>query len=315
MFKTFNEDRYFIERKYHNPDEDFNPYDRMAYHGEGYDEESGLDDEGILEGLNKLYADIKDLPHPVAKAKAIKYVLENERLYINEHDYFVGMYSLHRLAGKVTFDKWNTDVYDNKRKPESVQLEHDFNDSGAVAIWPDYDHVVPDWESIMKLGFKGIIERALKYKNERIANGTLTEEMQAYFDGIEIEYGAIVDVIERMYKLAITKKHAKAKKIAACLKQLRDGAPTNIYEAMQLIYLYFIISESIDHYQVRSLGNGLDNTLYSFYKNDLANGTFTRDEIKEYIAYFLMQWSAIGNYWGQPFYMGGSYLDGSTRIS
>ena len=315
MFKTFNEDRYFIERKYHNPDEEFNPYNRMAYHGVGYDEESGLDDEGILKGLNKLYTDIKDLPHPVAKAKAIKYVLENERLYINEHEYFVGMYSLHRLASTVTFQKWNNEVYNDLRNSESVELENNFNESGAVSIWPDYDHVVPDWDSLMKLGFKGIKDRAQSYKEQRIKTGTLTEDEQAYFEGIDIEYGAIIDVIDRMYSLALTKKHAKAEKIAACLKQLRDGAPTNIYEAMQLIFLYFIISESIDNYQVRSLGNGLDNTLYSFYKNDLENGTFTRDEIKEYIAYFLMQWSAIGNYWGQPFYMGGSNLDGSTKIN
>ena len=80
MFKTFNEDRYFIERKYHNPDEEFDPYARMAYHGTGYDEDSGLDDEEISDGLNKLYPQIKNLPHPVAKAKAVKYVLENEKL-------------------------------------------------------------------------------------------------------------------------------------------------------------------------------------------------------------------------------------------
>lgn len=314
MFKTFNEDRPFIERKYHNPDEDFNPYYRMAYHGEGYDEKSGLDDEEILDGLSKLYPDIKDLPHPVAKAKAVKYVLENERLYINEHDYFVGMYSLSRLADRVTFCNWNNEIQE-KRSPELIQIENDFNESGAVGIWPDYDHVVPDWDSLMRLGFKGIKERAQSYKEQRMQNEPLTEEQQAYFDGIEIEYGAIIDVTDRMYKLALTKKHAKAEKIAACLKQLRDGAPTNIYEAMQLVYIYFIISESIDHYQMRSLGNGLDNTLYKFYKHDLENGIFTRDEIKEYLAYFLMQWSAIGNYWGQPFYLGGIRPDGGTKIN
>lgn len=315
MFKTFNEDRKFIEKKYHNPDEEFNPYQRMKYHGIGYDEKSGLDDEEIINGLKKLHDEIKDLPHPVAKAKAVKYVLENERLYINEHDYFTGLYSLNRLARTVTFDNWNSQVYRNKRNPQLVKIENDFNESGAVGIWPDYDHVVPDWNSLVKLGFKGILERAAEYKNKHMKNGALTKEQQAYFEGIEIEYGAIIDVIDRMYKLAITKKHAKAYKIAACLKQLRDGAPTNIYEAMQLIYIYFIISESIDHYQVRSLGNGLDNTLYKFYKHDLENGIFTRDEIKEYLAYFLMQWSAIGNYWGQPFYLGGSNLDGSTKIN
>lgn len=82
MFKTFDSDRKFIERKYHNPDEKFNPYQRMIYHGEGYDEDSGLDDEDILNGLKKLEPEIEELPHPVARAKAVKYVLENERLYI-----------------------------------------------------------------------------------------------------------------------------------------------------------------------------------------------------------------------------------------
>ena len=314
MFKFFNEDRYFIERKYHDPDETFNPFARMAYHGIGYDEESGLDDEAILSGLRAMEPEIEALPHPIAKAKAIKYVLENERLYVNEHDYFVGFYSVNRLANACTFSKWNREAT-GKRDPKLNSLYNLFNESGAVTIWPDYDHVVPDWDSLMRLGFKGIKERALSYKNERIKSGNLSDEQKAFFDGIEIEYSAIIDVIDRMYSLALTKNHDKAEKIAVCLKHLRDGAPTNIYEAMQLIYIFFIVSESIDSYQVRSLGNGLDRTLYPFYKNDLENGTFTREEIKEYIAYFLMQWSAIGNYWGQPFYLGGTKPDGSTKIN
>lgn len=314
MFKSFYEDRKFIERKYHNPDEEFNPYERMKYHGDGYDEDSGLDDSGIINGLKKLYDEIKFLPHPTAKALAVKYVLENERLYINEHDYFVGFYSLNRLADTVTFNNWSREVQ-KKRNPALTALKKNFNESGAAGLWPDYDHVVPDWTSLMNLGFKGIAERAENYKKERMKSGQLTDEQAAFFDGIKIEYSAIIDVIDRMYRLALTKKHEKAEKISVCLKHLRDGAPSDIYEAMQLIYIYFIISESIDHYQVRSLGNGLDSTLYSFYKHDLESGTFTREEIKEYIAYFLMQWSAIGNYWGQPFYLGGTNSDGSTRIN
>ena len=82
-----------------------------------------------------------------------------------------------------------------------------------------------------------------------------------------------------------------------------------------MIYIYFMVSECFDGYQVRSLGNGLDGSLYPFYKNDLKNGTFTRDEIKELIGYFLMQWSAIGNFWGQPFYMGGTDTNGGTKYN
>ncbi|MGN1094527.1 MAG: pyruvate formate lyase family protein, partial [Candidatus Neoclostridium sp.] len=314
MFKTFDSDRYYIERKYHDPDGEFNPYARMKYHGTGYDEQSGQDDEQISAGLNELYSEIKNLPHPVAKAKAVKYVLEHERIYVNEHDYFIGAYSLNRLADAVTFDKWNGEA--TAERPERIKrLERDFNESGAVAVWPDYDHVVPDWDSLLRLGLKGVMARAAEYKERRVRFGALTEEQKAFFDGIETEYGAIVDFIDRAYRLALSKEHLKAPKIAACLKQLRDGAPTNIYEAMQLIYIYFITSECIDHYQVRSLGNGLDGTLYGFYKRDLESGRFTREEIKELLAYFLMQWSAIGNYWGQPFYMRGSRADGSCKIN
>lgn len=97
------EDRYHIERKYHDPELEFNPFRRRAYHGAGYLEESGLDDEGLLEGLSRLAQETEGLSHPVARARALQYVLENERLYINEHDYFVGLYSLNRLANATTF--------------------------------------------------------------------------------------------------------------------------------------------------------------------------------------------------------------------
>ena len=78
----------------------------------------------------------------------------------------------------------------------------------------------------------------------------------------------------------------------------------SFYEALLLSYLYFMISESVEHYQVRSLGYGLDGTLWSFYQKDLENG-ISKAEIATYIAYFLMQFSAMGNYWGQPMYLGG----------
>ena len=115
--------------------------------------------------------------------------------------------------------------------------------------------------------------------------------------------------------MALKQSFEKAPQIAKCLKTLRDGKPNSFYEALQLIYIFFIISESIDSYQVRSLGNGLDQSLYAFYKNDLDSGICTEEDIRNYLSYFLMQWSAIGNYWGQPFYMGGTNLDGSTRYN
>ena len=310
----FNDDRSFIENKYHKTDEPFNPYSRMACHGYDFDKSTGLEDEEIKDGLSKLYEKTKDLPHPVAKAYAVKYVLENTKIDINEHDLFVGLWSVNRLANSVTLNKWNAEVFETIL-PKVKQKMNDMNESGAVAIWPDFDHVVPDWDAILCLGFPGLKKRAEEYKELHKARGTLSPETEAFFDGIIIEYTAIIALVDRLYRLALTQNHDKAKKVAECLLHIRDGAPQNIYEAMQVIYIYFMVSECFDSYQVRSLGNGLDNTLYGFYKNDLKSGAYTKEEIKELFRYFFFQWSAIGNYWGQPFYMGGTNADGSTKYN
>ena len=119
-------DRYYIERKYHDPEKDFDPFRRMAYHGIGYREDSGLTDEALLAGLDSLAPSLEKLPHPVARAEAIRFILENERLYINEHDYFVGLYSLNRLANRVTFQKWYGEL-PQFLDPACMQDAADFN--------------------------------------------------------------------------------------------------------------------------------------------------------------------------------------------
>lgn len=304
-------DRVQIERKYHDPEQPFDPFSRMAYLGTGYLENSGLDEEELLAGLKKLKPQLAEMPHPIARAEAIRYVLANERVYLNEHDYFVGLYALNRLANSVTFWPWEAESR-KQRNPELVAQADDFNRSGAVMIWTDYDHVVPDWKALMKLGFPGIRQRARDYRQMHQQNGTLDPEMDAFFQGIEIEYTAILELLDRMVHLVAGLDFEKAPAIAACLKHLRDGKPTDFYEALQLIFLYFLISESIDSYQVRSLGNGLDGTLWPFFRDDLESGRYTREEMENFLSYFLMQWSSIGNYWGQPFYLGGTNSDGSS---
>lgn len=310
----FKDDRKFIENKYHMSEEDFDPYRRMSYHGYEYDNDTGEEDETIKRGLLELYEEIKVLPSPVAKARAVEYVLKKTKIDINEHDWFVGFWSVNRLANEITVWKRNEEVF-TEIIPQVGEIMNDMNNSGAVSIWPDFDHVVPDWKSILELGFSGILKRAEKWRQIHESKGTLTEERAGFFDGIIIEYRAIIDIIDRLYKLSLTKKHAKAKKISLCLKSIRDGAPKDIYEAMQVIYIYFMISECFDSYQVRSLGNGLDRSLYEFYQKGLKGGAYTRDEIKELMKYFLFQWQAIGNYWGQPFYMGGTDYDGNTKYN
>lgn len=312
--KNFDRDRKYIERKYHNPDEPFNPYNRMAYHGWEADESTGLSVEEIKKGLEEIALRYESESHEVRKARAVEYVLDNTRIDICEHDYFPLVYTWGREIFSTTVNKWKSEVFDSM--DPHVKAEYDLlNESGASSMWPDFDHVVPDWKSVLSLGFAGLKKRAQEYRNALAETVGLSSERKAYFDGIEIEYSAILRFVNRLYNLSLARNNEKSRVVRAALRTLTQGAPENIFEAMLTIYLYFMISESVDCFQVRSLGNGLDGTLYPFYEKDIRSGKFTRDEIKEFTAYFLMQWAAIGNYWGQPFYLGGTDANGKTLIN
>lgn len=98
-------DREYLENKYHRTDEEYNPFNRMAYHGYEYDPQTGLTDEEIDHGLAVLEQELQGLSHPIIKAKMVEYVLDNTRIDVNEHDYFVGIYTWCRPISKHCINK------------------------------------------------------------------------------------------------------------------------------------------------------------------------------------------------------------------
>lgn len=314
MFKTFARDREYLENKYHRTDREFDPFNRYAYHGYEYDPGTGLDDARLSEGLTELFHRIKHLPHPVVKARCFAFALDNMRIDVNPHDYFVGFYSWNRPLAFIQ-NIWKAEEFGkNAERRQYNDLANDCNLSGAATVWPDFDHVIPDWEALMRLGFTGLRERVLRYRDLHMKNGSLDEKKKAHFDAMVIEYDAILRVIKRCRLYALAHRNEKTDVIVRALSTLENAAPGTTYEALLAIYIFFMLIEHVDGYQARSLGNGLDSTLYPFYLRDLAAGT-PKDEILEYLAYFLMQFSAIGNYWGQPFYLGGTDMEGNTLVN
>ena len=100
------------------------------------------------------------------------------------------------------------------------------------------------------------------------------------------------------------------KENSTALYNIANGKPSNIYEAMQLLIVYFFLHEYIGGTRVRTLGR-LDVLLLPFYKNDIANGTFTKAEIKEMIKFFFNKfWTAKVAY-DLPLCLGGIDADGN----
>ena len=172
------------------------------------------------------------------------------------------------------------------------ELWDTLRDSGASNIWIDFDHSVPEWDEIVKRGFPGLLANAMAWRDKHRADGTMNDKMEAYFEGIRITYEAILAMLERFIARAKSHQNERCDFVAASLQRLHDGPPQNFYDMLQLIYLYFMFSEHMDHMQVRSLGN-LDWMLTPFYDRDLAAGTFTDEEMREIFDHFFMQWGSI----------------------
>ena len=291
-------------------------YLRGKFRHPEFDESTGLDNEAVKAGIFALADRLAGEPHPVVKARAFEYVTRNVRIDVNPHDWYVGFGNWNRydrlLSGLIR--RWDAEVTADYQK--CVPLIKDLNRSGATMMWKDYDHSVPDWSAVHALGFPGLRVRAQEYRAAREARGELTGEMAAYFDGIDITYGAIIEMLGRFHAYALdhAEGDSRVPAVAECIDQLRTGAPRNTYEALQLIYLYFMFGEHFDGIQVRSLGD-LDQVLLPFFRRDLASGKYTEAQIREFLDYFLLQFASINNYWGHPFYLCGTHADGSSAVN
>ena len=306
-------DKAFIENKYHDTNEPFDPHRKFTYHGKITEYSEGLDDAQMREEMNRFYEQGKGEYRALVKARAFAFVLDNAKINVSDKDYFPCIYNWGRPLDEPLIMKWIDELFESI-DGLNEQIE-DFRESGTADMWLDTCHVVPDWRDILSLGFSGLLERAARYREDFRAEGKLTEKEAAFFDSIEIEYNAILRLIDRFIDYAKAHPGEKTSLIAESLTRIRRQPPQNSFDALMLMYIYFICSESIDSYQVRSTGNGFDRALYPYYKRDIEDGTFTAEQIKSFIAYFFMQFSAIGNYWGQPLYLCSTDVDEKTDIS
>ncbi|MCI8388354.1 MAG: hypothetical protein HFE63_07825 [Clostridiales bacterium] len=314
MKYILDEDLKYLQNKYHDTNAPFDSLARfICYDGE-YDMSTGLNAEAMEAGLSEYTASLPDTDHSMIKAKAFRYVIENTPIDVNPHDYYVSIHSANRVINRVLVIKWSNEVFSDILPDANSKLDR-LRCDGAVASWPDYDHSVPNYDYIIPLGFTGMLDSAKEAEADFIKrNGSIGENERAYFDSIYIELEAILLLLDRLIDYAKRHPNAKTSTVLPALESLRSGAPKNTYEVLMFIYVYFMCSEHIEGLQVRSLSN-LDRMLYPFYKADIESGRFSEAEIRRFIAYFYIQFSAIGNYWGQPMYLGGTNADGSSAIN
>ena len=285
----------YIKNKYHDTKKPYNSFGRFVRHDEIFDEDSGTEYYTLKGQVMENDAKIEHLSHNVRKATAFAKILDGTRISCDSRDRFPAINAISRPLSDLQ-NKWRKELF-NEILPEVGKRTWELEKAGTVTIWPDFDHAVPDWNTIYNRSFSGILEDSERSRKSKAWG----EDEESYFEGVKITYEAIIAFIDRLAERA--ERTEGSQRMAKALRNIAHNPPKTFYEALLVNYLYFMTCEHIDNMQVRSLGN-FDRELYPFYKNDLANDV-SEEEIRTDLAYFLLQFTSIDNYWNQPVYLGG----------
>ena len=320
---------------------DVDTYLRRKFRQDVTDKSTGLGQKELLRRLEEIVAAGKASGESwrITKAKLFAAEAMEQSIDVSPLDWFPAI----AIWDRITLPIWKVCKGDRAREVNAKMLPPDVvkewragNAEGIWNMWQDFDHSVPDWRVIMKLGFPGMKARLEKY----------AVKGDPFYDGLKIAMDAMLASLDRF--IAQGKKRLSApsglsgpsglsklsreatlraegplrgeaplnrlRKEIACLERLRHGPPETAYDMMMFVWLYFFWSEHLDGIQCRSLTE-LDVFLTPYYEADLAAGRTTEAEFREQLKHFLWQWGSINNYWNQPVGFGGTRKDGSSEFN
>ena len=292
---------------------DVDTYLRRKFRQDVTDKSTGISQEAIGKRLDEIVAEAKASGESwrVTKAKCFAAQVKEQSIDVSPFDWFPAIAVWDRQSFPIRKTFWaRAQEVNAKMLPDRVCKEWEAgNADGSWSMWQDFDHSVPDWRDILKLGFPGMKARLEKY----------AVKGDPFYDGLEIAMDAMLVGIDRFIaqgrrNLATHPGSARIKKEVACLERLRNGPPQTAYDMMMFVWLYFFWSEHLDGIQCRSLTE-LDVFLTPYYDADIAAGRTTELEFREQFKHFLWQWGSICNYWNEPAGLGGTRKDGSSEFN
>ena len=294
---------------------------------------TGLDNDALREGVKKIVAesgwkDGREDWYDVA-ARCFDYLVDNVAIGFSKYDCFpaVSAWDRHRRPMSAVLWSHAADV-DDKYSPGLRDAIAKIESEGRAMIRKDFDHSAPDWVDILKLGFPGMKARVDSYTQDTPfyrAEKRTAAAMMRFLDRLIAE--GKKELARVAHRNAETQGEGKRLRVSASpretkwlekeiasLERLRVGPPQTLFDVMEFTMVYFILSEPLNYFQVRTFDN-IDVRWWPYYQADLAAGRTTEAEFREEFRHFLWQFGSIDNYWGHPMYLGGTSKDGSTAYN
>lgn len=255
-------------------------YLAKQYKTDHWDENSGLDKE-LLEEKCRYIAEAGHKSKSMKHAEMICTIFTKARLEINPYDWFQDKLEHGEVLADIE-NCWLREVFE-KSDEEIKRKRYAAETCCAYTGEQDFGHCIPDWKRILAYGVPGL----KKLAEEKMELCTEAAQKEFYLS-CSMVADALTVLLRRMADAAehMGEEFAKQKKVAQSLRNLSNGAPGNILEAMQLMLLYYEMQTFVEGTLIRSLGS-IDALLYGFYVKDIENGTFTEEQIRELIDYFM----------------------------
>lgn len=275
---------------------------------------TGIASEELEEELKKFLAG-KTFTSPLEEhLSAFTWLLEHCRIGVSPDDLFVtlGIWGIKPIT--MLLAPGRKEYVTNRLCAGTLPVRERFEEIGGGFIFWDFAHSVPDWQRLLAKGFPGVLRDAeeahARFRETHKDN--ITPEQELFFHAVKEEYRLILRLLDRILLLAEEQKCQSA--TIDALRTLRRGGAESFYEAMLLIWLFYQLSEYGDCIQTRSYGN-LDLMLYERYRQDLASGRFTQEDIRQIVRNFYARVSGMKYYFGHPFYLGGTLSDGRSGFN
>lgn len=267
-------------------------------------EESGVSENELRTLYDELMKEDGKESRALLKAKLFALLCEKSRLAIDKEDIFQDKLFDGNLLNEQR-DAWYQEVTE-ERMPELVKELFEAEEYGAFNACADFGHTSPNSKLLLSVGFQGLLDRIERAEQNR----PLENKQRDFYNSCKIILKGCIAFLLRLAQAIAPYNEENAQ----ALINLAKGAPTNSYEAMQLLIVYFFLHEYIYKTRVRTLGR-LDVLLQPFFERDLQKGTFTKAEIKEMLKFFLHKFSAAKVDYGLPFCLGGVNEQGEEVTS
>lgn len=185
--------------------------------------------------------------------------------------------------GKTLHAKCYQLLPDEVKKASKVKVIH-----GEGNMTSGDGHIVPDFEKVLDKGLEGIIAEA-QAELEKLDLGEVDAiRRKTFLEAIILTNKSVMNFVKRYAQLAKEQVEEVADptrkeeliKIAELCERVPAKAPRNFYEAVQTIWFIHLVLQIESNGHSASLGR-VDQYLYPFYKNDIEEGTITKEFAKE----------------------------------